>query len=1631
MLPPATDIPGPSGLTTVPDQDNEAKHSHKRHFSDLHPGDVPDRTPLAKRTCRSAVSDQAADRSSAKREEFGGKGMFLQRMMSAGLSVPPFRCVTVRVMNALAQYPLDKHPLDSHLSGRYLPGIDRELDAGISLKNIREYLSAMPPSEQTKRNDWLAGLAQFVASDDYYQQVKDSEAAQNIRDLRTELDRLTRSQPVIVRSSGVNEDNYGDAQAGKYLSLVQGEEDILRTCLKVMASAYQPEVCAEAIPQPMALIIQQCIDCEYGGVAMSFQSYLDNTVRLEYTQGQPRGVVAGRSGNRPHRIDIYRGGVKEETDSYQYFPGTISSHFILHRNKDDNGYSETRIDDANPQSKVTGHSLTDDRVSKLREAVTELENLLLCPVDVEFAIDHQGQLFLLQVRPVTRLSGDMVFAMPIPEETLATGESVSEGYCTGPIWLAKKPEADAMPFGAIVVAPHAEDWMLEPEFLKRAGGFVFAEGGFNDHVAILMKQKKIALMLAGKKYASVVNHNGQQATLACACFNGEPGAFIVSGDMTGKLASYRSLPSAASDVPIAKAVPSRDDLSPPEGTFSQVASGFKWLTDQNARLLAFFATGGGLDCLANPIKLSISPQRSKLLSETRDSINRLICGAEALLEGYRAILRLADDGDSSQLKSIWEESQQLIDRFGTLKQIIWSRLEGIILPLQSVEEGLVPAGTFRQWLAACHQLQSCLQELNPGKAEQVRSVHELIFALHQRFVEAMAPVALASGQGRISRKKDITYVDCRTPGGDDEMGQLLSYPCKASLKKSKRSATVVSMDDALIVNLELGHHMGIIEMLEHAEGGKGRTLRLKFSDQFVRADGSDAPGKLKRMWFLAHLLKVIELDKHAGSMKLSCNAIAGEMIVECPRMESREIMQDAFVKLITALRVIKNLDMDLKSTAIFEGDQWSFNLLVQRLDSDVAAEADRFAFQHCLFLMVYGIGDWITQDCFRLLKRLLSQQQKKFIHHSRRLAQSKDNLREVLMSDRIAEDNRRELLQHLLLLEPNKATPLYEDVYSLRDQYFVIDPSLSYSQNFEVPAVQSPGDQTEKIKNVLRKRGLKYASQRVRNDKDLVLAAIAVHPYNLEYVSEELKNDREVILSCIQALYPMKTGEVLSVNGLMLALYECLVKSRAPDTPVSAQGMLAMDEGVIYVDCTTTDGSGEKAPVLSSSCRAGLRELRLLKGTVIRMDNTLTVNLDLEDTKSLIELLENAEGGKGRTLRLIFSEEFYATNGSDAPGKLKRMWFLAQLLKAIELDKYADSMKLSCNAAAGEMIVECSRLTSPEIMQDAFLKLITALDVIYDLDEFLELRSIFEEDLWSFNLLAQRLDSDFSAEANRFVFQHCLFLMVDSHRNGINPGCYQLLNSHQQDFIDHSRRLINSKDNLREVLMSDKNAEDIGKELLHHFLLLHPGKAMGWVDLVYPDLKDQYYVIKPSYLYSLEFYFPPAQSLGDHEEKIRSVLLRGGLKYASQRIRNDKDLALAAISSNPYNLIHLSEELKSDNEVVLAAVTQEGYQLRYASPKPQDNEEVVMAAIKNYPAALRYASERIRSDKNIIKTLVAINFNILRYANKTLLKDRDYMLDLIEQDSDVFNFVAFEFEDGEDFIEAAIQRNPDVREYVE
>ena len=72
----------------------------------------------------------------------------------------------------------------------------------------------------------------------------------------------------------------------------------------------------------------------------------------------------------------------------------------------------------------------------------------------------------------------------------------------------------------------------------------------------------------------------------------------------------------------------------------------------------------------------------------------------------------------------------------------------------------------------------------------------------------------------------------------------------------------------------------------------------------------------------------------------------------------------------------------------------------------------------------------------------------------------------------------------------------------------------------------------------------------------------------------------------------------------------------------------------------------------------------------------------------------------------------------------------------------------------------------------------------------------------------------------------------------------------------------------------------------------------------------------------------------------------------------------------------------------MLAVTQRGFLLEYASEKLKNNKDVVMAVVKKNGRALKYASEELKNDRDVVMVAVAENSNALNYASENLKDDK-------------------------------------------
>ncbi|WP_422133553.1 DUF4116 domain-containing protein [Endozoicomonas sp. ALD040] len=1085
------------------------------------------------------------------RSSFGGKGLFLHRMQQARIPVPPFTVVDTALIARLEQQPF---PTKCLLP--FLPDIDTRSQESFSLEQLRTIVTELPHQQQSK---WLKGLSEFIASEDFYQQVENMSAAEDIRHRYFVLQQQA-SEACIVRSSGVDEDCFGNAQAGRYDSRVHGGGDILKTCLQVLSSAYRPEVCPNGQVKPMALVFQQCIHCLLGGAVISHSTLQDNTIEVEYALGQPRGAVSGTTGIRPHRYSIKRSDDRNSQPDRQFTPGDITTQFVLEKITDEKtgevGYIE-RSNTATTDAKEI--MLSDEILQELQKNIEKLEDMFCCPVDAEFGVDGDLQLHMFQSRPVTELPGSTCFSAPAPTLPLAKGTMVSEGCCSGVALAVTEPvNAEQIPPGTLLFANHASDWMLAPDILKRLGGCVFKQGGTNDHVAITLRQAGIPCLLAGCQYSEALRQSsGQQVTLVAGSFAGSPGACLLSGDQSAYWQA-RSTTSGQDIISSAATSPAE----PPD--FTRVDDGFAWLNRQNNRLLDYFHPDRITSRCLGPGRskaVSMSANRSKLLQQLDLEIQQLQKDLDLFVSGYQHFLGLATASESntapSKVKSFTQKIRRLKIQCKSLKDAIDELRLKVVLPLTTELELPDQPANFRQWLSDCQTLQDRLQKLTrPISVLNISSAHDLVYWLHQQFVLALDSVAEASGQGQITK---ISYTEVLINILPQGAWGLLNDNCMSVLSKlATLRLRILNMVDAAFVSATLGVHVCTISMLEQAEGGKGRTLRLDISDKFSQdEENTHLQGKLKRFWFLIQTLRCASIDSHSLPMAVSFNKNALKMTIEYTQVDSKKALQEGFVKLVTVLSGLTDLDMSINKFNRGENlDEWNFETLVKKSQIGLSDSVNNWTFKHCLVVDVfesrnrnrchknYAFVDYLDDE-YKLLHELA-----KNTHETLEAFQGScrsSELRQMLAnaSKRLKPDDAeriiKELLTHMVIedFHPELTFTLLREDFDLDHDKDLVLFLIEQNPTLFRYVSDAFRDDFEIAKSAIGSRGrlLEYASDHLKKHKPLVMLAISDPGcVALEYASTDLKNTPDVVVAATRhSFHSIKyAGQTVKNNESLL-----------------------------------------------------------------------------------------------------------------------------------------------------------------------------------------------------------------------------------------------------------------------------------------------------------------------------------------------------------------------------------------------------------------------------------------------------------------------------------------------------------------
>jgi len=312
------------------------------------------------------------------------------------------------------------------------------------------------------------------------------------RDLRTAVGGELR---LAVRSSALGEDTAEASFAGQYRSQLNVRpENLLDAYLDVVASKYTPQAMHYRQQRglrdsdvAMSVGCLAMVDARTSGVAYTANPSdpEDCNVVISATWGLPKTIVDGRFGNDVfvvHRDLQQTVGEEHRLEITGREVGVKDTIFV---SDPEEGVARREVD----AEKAREPCLSDSEVLKIADVALRLEAHFEAHQDVEWAINGDGELIVLQCRPLLQVAGGSPKAAPedTGEPIIRGGVSASPGAAAGSVcWVRTTTDALGVPDGAVLVIEHPlPRWAA---LLGRVSAVVSEEGNIAGHLATVARE---------------------------------------------------------------------------------------------------------------------------------------------------------------------------------------------------------------------------------------------------------------------------------------------------------------------------------------------------------------------------------------------------------------------------------------------------------------------------------------------------------------------------------------------------------------------------------------------------------------------------------------------------------------------------------------------------------------------------------------------------------------------------------------------------------------------------------------------------------------------------------------------------------------------------------------------------------------------------------------------------------------------------------------------------------------------------------------------------------------------------------------------------------------------------------------
>jgi pyruvate,water dikinase len=338
---------------------------------------------------------------------------------------------------------------------------------------INRRLKTMDEEDLEELYQTSSAVQQLIINADLPQELAQAIMAQHLQ----LQEALGRELLVSMRSSALGEDSGSVSFAGQYRTQLNvGAEFILQTYKEIVAGKYKSQAIVYRMQRGFrhqdVIMCVGClvmVDAVVSGVTYSRSptNRRSDWVEITAVAGLANQVVDGNVGTDSFRV------------SREAPQAIIHKHIRPAASADDGG--------VNPV--VT---LNDDQAAELARVAIRLEQHFGEAQDIEWSIDRQGRIIILQSRPLGVTAAKAVDG-PLPEDPPADdalvvgGMTVSHGVASGPVCIVRSTvDLLQFPKGAVLVVAHpVPEWAT---LLSRAVAVISETGQAAAHLATVARE---------------------------------------------------------------------------------------------------------------------------------------------------------------------------------------------------------------------------------------------------------------------------------------------------------------------------------------------------------------------------------------------------------------------------------------------------------------------------------------------------------------------------------------------------------------------------------------------------------------------------------------------------------------------------------------------------------------------------------------------------------------------------------------------------------------------------------------------------------------------------------------------------------------------------------------------------------------------------------------------------------------------------------------------------------------------------------------------------------------------------------------------------------------------------------------